>query len=223
MAAILFQKFFNFKSRIIVIIYLFSIIQFSISIAQNCGYNASPEATCRWGLPYPSCSLEGVAEKCVRIKFHFINNTTGAINSPSDLYFGYLIEEINKVYSSSKIRFTFEEECVHRFSKLLYETQMFESTQIIRSLLADENAELLPIEERDPELGYLDGYLNVYFVQQIQGLASGFRPASLVVFPIYGDFSNLIHEIGHALGLSHTHRVIPKPLNVFAKTQRPKI
>ena len=42
--------------------------------AQICGENMSATEMCRWGLPYPSCSLEGVDEKCIKLKFHFLNN-----------------------------------------------------------------------------------------------------------------------------------------------------
>lgn len=88
------QLFFPIEWQILIGLFLFLN---SNATAQNCGMNLEETEFCRWGLPYPSCSLEGVDEKCIGLKFHFLNNTTGPIDSPTDNHFGHVVEQLNIV------------------------------------------------------------------------------------------------------------------------------
>lgn len=91
--------------------------------SQECGDNVKSTDVRRHGLPHPTepCNIDGIDEKCIRIKFHYVNNTTSTSQSPSDVFFAELLNELNKAYKNSKIQFTFENQCVHRVTQYMYE------------------------------------------------------------------------------------------------------
>ena len=136
----------------------------------------APWEMCRWGLDYPSCTLEGTNQKCVRIKIHALNNTSNTSIVFSDAYYVELLNEINKAYKDSKIQFTFGEECINRFTLLLNPlhenvANQPNTAQKIRQLLADSEGEPLPPVPsgqswvfglyRHPDLGYVENYINL--------------------------------------------------------------
>ena len=147
-----------------------------------------------------------------------------ASNSLKDEDFGNILEKLNTVFKSSKIRFTFDGECMHRFSLLLNEneqTGINSGVRIAQYLMDVTNGplqgEILPETvgtwelgvERKPEMEWTPGYINIYFVQNLVGASWGWFKANTVVVNHTAvnqpsGFERLVHEIGHSLGLSHT-------------------
>jgi len=109
------------------------------------------------------------------------------------------LEYINQKYKSSKIHFTTNGECLHAGTV----SPEYNTGPEFYDLLDVVNDE---VTSTDPELDYLHGYINIYIVQALQGANYGYHNISTVVTgngllatPV------LIHEIGHTLGLYHTH------------------
>jgi hypothetical protein len=125
-------------------------------ISQSCGMSEAmlPPANCRHGLPHPDCTLSGRSVKCVKVKFHYINNTGSSPTPPSEAYLGNLLEYINQKYKSSKIHFTTNDECLHIGTV----DPQYNTGPEFYELLDVVNDE---VTSTDPELDYLHGYINI--------------------------------------------------------------
>lgn len=210
------------KMLLILLISIFN-THFTISQEPLIGCGVNENNTCRRCLPHPTCEIENREPKCVRIKFHHINNTNGASTSPTDEEFARLLEWVNRDYEKAKIRFDFDGQCVHRES---ISSDINTSIELIDLIGADASIPditindvtfseeegckmgVVPFEVQDPDLGYLENYINVYFVQDLNSLPSGFYGLAGVVViespPAFNSVATLIHEIGHVMGLNHT-------------------
>lgn len=150
--------------------------------------------------PYPQCAIGN--SYCIKIKFHFLNNTQNQMNSPSDEIFRKLLADLNILYAQAKIRFTFVDECVSRVDV---------PSNITISTIGNLESNLLEnnVPRTTSPFNYVDDAINVYFLQD------DFQPASAGWG--YGKFRTdkyqylysipnahvLAHEIGHCLSLNH--------------------
>ncbi|MEP6646421.1 MAG: zinc-dependent metalloprotease [Saprospiraceae bacterium] len=141
-------------------------------------------------IPYPDCTLESYEPICVRVKFHFLNNTSKPSQAPGDAFCFDLLNRINETLSAGKIHLTFDYNCIHRGDL---------TTQI------DMNTDISDlIGSNDPEVDYDPNSINLYFLQSSpNNTYFGSFTGKHAVLPI-DDFPALIHEVGHTLGLDHT-------------------
>lgn len=57
---------------------------------------------------------------------------------------------------------------------------------------------------RYPNLEWIQGYLNIYFLQNLSTASTGLFLGNFAVVNKYTSIATLVHEIGHTLGLGHT-------------------
>ena len=173
---------------------LFTLISPFLLIGQSGGsgiFNcASPEPS---EIMSPGDCTPG-SQKCVRVLFHFLNNTINPTNSPSDEFFKKFLDELNKYFEPGNIHLTFGPKCIFTGS---VSTDLDDDSKFAPYFF-DGNNNFAP----KPEMGWDDEYLNIYFFQKAifnGGVARGNWSCNSIL-----DTRVLSHEIGHMLGLTHT-------------------
>lgn len=176
-----------------------------------CEINTDDEP--RHGLAYPDCDLTEREFKCVKIKFHYLNNTDETSESLSDQEFASILDELNRAYFKSKIKFDFDGECIQRGD---LGTDEYNTAFSLYPLVADPitGVPYSPLDVNyNNNMQYLAGYLNVYFCQTLGPVGTNigvfetdvvFVKSSSSGSQITSLNSHLVHEIGHILGLRHT-------------------
>lgn len=131
--------------------------------------------------------------KCIRIKFHFLNNTSNPRENISAQFFLDILNQLNKDFEPYSILFTPEDICPHLGPENL-QTQVTTHNHIV-NLFTGGNPP--PSEfEHDPNA------LNLYFFQQdIEPSSAAFGNYTYVR---RNQIIDLTHEVGHFLGLRHT-------------------
>ncbi|MEO6132244.1 MAG: hypothetical protein ABIQ02_10380, partial [Saprospiraceae bacterium] len=151
----------------------------------------------------PVYNLDNYDLKCVRIKFHYLNNTNDPSLAPSNAFYYDLLERINAVFAPGKIRFTMDDNCIHVADPLIMADYTIDSQKDVLSLIGKDEF------DHDPYA------VNVYTLQKI--FLTTF-PGPPTQDPIYQFWANtfktavvrldnlplIIHELGHTLGLIHT-------------------
>ncbi len=172
------------------------------AIAQdpNCA-SSGLSNNCRWGLPHPQHCEEERSHKCVRIKVHEINNLSGAPNPQPDRLYKVYIEELNKRYAPYNISFTFDDQCIHRGTKLTYTNQP--SAEILSLFSYNDSLDI--VTSVDTALHYEEGYVNIYFLRSFLGNPRGDFRLRSAVFGQGSSIITVVHEVAHVLGLGHTH------------------
>lgn len=165
-----------------------------------------------------SCNLANESILCVRIKFHFLNNTADPISAPTDAFYYDLLEKINEAYAPGKIKFTFDYNCIHR------ETLSQGLRNIINnpSLAPNNHLKVITLAGQSISSTYNYAYqeefeedpnsINIYSLQEQIPNANGSTTYRFfanyykrAIVPLTQDsIAVLIHEIGHTLGLIHT-------------------
>lgn len=196
------------KDKIKVLFFVLAFISSNSIYSQFCEINTSTEP--RHGLPHPDCDLSLKTEQCVKIKFHFVDNTTEEKVALTDQECAIILDELNKAFKPSKIKFDFAGECVHRtVIEVVDGSSPFEIFEKIADPMTG-----IPIPPAnvnyDPNMEYVPGHLNIYFAYGL-GFYIGVLPADAVIIDspegkesITNFNSSLCHEIGHVLGLGHT-------------------
>lgn len=131
--------------------------------------------------------------KCIRIKFHFLNNTSNPRENISPQFFVDILTQLNKDFGQYNISFTPDNICPHLGPENL-QTQVTTHNQIV-SIFAGGNPP-------PPEFEHESNVMNLYFFQQ------DITPSSAA----FGNYAyvrrsqliDLTHEVGHFLGLRHT-------------------
>ena len=164
----------------------------------ECGTISDPEYEYyRAAFEPPDCDLSNHSIKCVKLKFHYINNTQSTSTSPSDEDFYRLIQLVNEAYKPSKIRFTLLDECIHRVS---LDIQTYSELHE----MIWKNGQIDP----DPEIEWGEDYINIFgFQEAISNPAPRAVPWGDYVYSIQytpSRVTTLVHELGHILSLVHT-------------------
>lgn len=152
--------------------------------------------------PMPYDSLVLTEHKCLKIKFHFYNNTNDPINAPSDEVFKKLLEDLNNYYSTGNIQFKFVDECVnvqdHDSIKMIQKLSQVDST------ILDQNQQ----GKTWAPFNYVPDAINVFMFQQSLPNSGGFGWGQMDTINefLYTtlDAKILAHELGHVLSLWHT-------------------
>ncbi len=92
--------------------------------------------------------------KCIRIKFHYLNNTNDPSLAPSDLFYYDLLQKINAAFLPGKIRFTMDDNCIHRVNLEM------------NGYTIDQQADVLTLLNED-EFENDDNAINVYSLQEV--------------------------------------------------------
>lgn len=152
--------------------------------------------------PEPYDGLELTDPKCLKIKFHYFNNTNNPINVPSDDLFRKLLEDLNKYYLPGNIQFHLVDECVN--------VQDHDSIKVITAV---NNLDSAIIDQNHKgktwhPFNYVENAINVFIFQQSFNNSDGWGygqddTINEYVYSIL-DAKVLAHEIGHVLSLWHT-------------------
>ncbi len=203
-----------FKSKLVfgLIFLLTNFLIISKSLAQNC----SSEELSACDVP-TNCEPENSPLICVRVLFHFLNNTDNPDASPSDQFCFELLQRTNRELKIGNVRITFDYNCVHRekltedFRDLLvYNTDISKYISVIPT--PDVTQEIIEQMEYDPNS------INVYILQRgLTGAYFGSQTGKHTV-TIVADFPTFIHELGHCLGLAHTFSLVPPGQEIAIKT-----
>ena len=149
---------------------------------------------------YPGCALG--TPKCLKIKFHFINNTSDPMNSPSDAEFRNLLSLINEIYSPSGISFSTDIECIHRT------TIVGASPFNIRAGLGippnDPQYSQYVIPEDVEPFKYKNNFINIYMYHANNGGGTTYLSNHFRFCRSANDPPLLAPVIGHAFSLNHT-------------------
>ncbi len=150
--------------------------------------------------PYDGLELSGI--KCLKIKFHYFNNTNNLINAPSDNTFRKLLADLNKLFLPGEIQFHLVEECIN--------VQDHDSVKIIRrlsqvdSVILDQNHH----GKTWAPFNYVPNAINVFIFQQSLPNSGGFGWGQFDTINEFlyttMDAKILAHELGHVLSLWHT-------------------
>ncbi len=148
-------------------------------------------SSCLTSKTAPDFSGPAMSERpsqCLKIKFHFVKDNSNNEAFPSDEDYLRILTELNSAYSNSKLKFEMAD-CINR--------QTFNGEFNYTNVLFSPNKTL--------EFDWDPNALNVYSESQTNGAHDG------IAFP-YRNFcitkaggTQMIHEIGHLLGLIHTH------------------
>ncbi|MDQ3143101.1 MAG: zinc-dependent metalloprotease [Bacteroidota bacterium] len=146
-------------------------------------------------------NLANLDPKCVKIKFHVINNTSGNTENLPDEILLQLIEKVNLIFGNTKIRFSIGYNCTHRAT-----LTNITSDVIFRELIGDVTPGNF---NPNPSLNWDQNAINIFFFQQ-SIFPSPYRSFRHYPVVYMGEFlsalntSIAIHELGHALSLNHT-------------------
>ncbi len=146
--------------------------------------------------------VDALSMKCVRIKFHVINNTSNQTQDLPDYFILQLLEKVNAIYGNTKLKFSLENNCTHRATLSGIDTD-----QDFRSKIGD----ITPGNfNPDPDLAWDPNAINV-FVFQNSIFNRPYHSGKYYPWIYLGEFGSvkagggtLAHELGHALSLKHT-------------------
>lgn len=146
-------------------------------------------------------NLANLDPKCVKIKFHVINNASGNTENLPDEILLQLIEKVNFIFGNTKIRFSVGNNCTHRET-----LTNITSDAIFRQLIGDVTPGNF---DPDPSLNWDQNAINIFFFQQsiFSRPYHSFRNYPVVymgTFQTALNSSTAGHELGHALSLKHT-------------------
>ena len=193
------SKGFTIKSKLMVKLLFTCLISLylSRSAAQNCNTEElSPSLLEEMNLP--NCEPENSPLLCIRVKFHFLNNTTEPIAAPTDEYYFELFEKTNKVLGLGNLRITFDYNCIHRETLTEDVASMIHVNKDISTLINSTDPAIIAQLEYDPNS------INIYTLQSFpEHVFFGSFLGKHTVTPTF-NFPLFIHEFGHCLGLPHT-------------------
>ena len=150
--------------------------------------------------PCPTCRVETVGVRYrIPVVFWVYNNAAGTDNTPEDRQIQAALDHVNRDYRDNDTGFRFYLACngIRRVNNDDWvETSDFETIGA-------------PFERAAPNPNFVKGAINIHVVRNNQGLYNPFVDAIFVSRNRVTDpdrRSTLSHEIGHALGLLHTHQ-----------------
>jgi hypothetical protein len=198
----------DFWNRLLtVIIFVFTVIPYSHAQLAECNAEEFTSEELDEMSEATDCNMDHFEMKCVRIKFHWLNNTSGPITAPCDAFYFDLLQQINKELAPGKIRFTFDYNCIHRETLTSQFSAQITSNDV-GAFVNSTNSSIQAQMEYDPNA------INVYTLQSpfpttINGnqifIYVGSYAKKYACVPVnIGRFDLLMHELGHTIGLSHT-------------------
>lgn len=181
---------FFFKKFIFVAIVFLIVTNYSM-LRSQCLLGQFTKAPCL----KPNCSLGD--KKCIKLKIHYINNSGGQSNAPSDEFFRNFLNQINAFYSGGNIEFTYETECIHRV-----DMPGKNKSSLNSDLVKDANGKIIEGTAFDYKANYFNAY--IYQVNGGGGYSYGADDPKNEFFQAELDALTFAHELGHTLSLSHT-------------------
>ncbi len=139
-----------------------------------------------------NCDIGSLSHKCVKLRFHYINNTADTIKENLEYKWAHQLRYVNEVFAPTKIRFTTGSDCINKIQKYPgygYEDWRIEKNNNHASLGMDPNGIDVFVFQDQPEERHAH---------------SGVGEKSAIY--LYENDWDLAHELGHALGLYHTQQ-----------------
>lgn len=145
--------------------------------------------------PLPECEI-GATPKCIKIKFHFVNNAdTGASKVPSNQKLSEILSHLNASFGAGNIRFTNAENCLN-----IIDLPNVKSDSLKWSL----------IKNKKPETGYPWFYdttaVNIFFFNKLTSPSHAYGQVdeNNEYLAAKIDPKDVTHEMGHIFSLFHT-------------------
>ena len=147
--------------------------------------------------PCPTCRVEVGVRYRIPLVFWVYNNNAGTDITPDDREIRDALERVNEDHRVNDTGFRFYIACdgIRRInSDDLVEIGDFEATVNTK------------IDFRYPNSNFVKGTINIHVVRNVQGMYNPYTDAIFIGRGrLTGNRGTLSHEIGHALGLQHTH------------------
>ncbi len=159
-------------------------MQFGFGQSDWCGFVPDPNAPEQVQM---NCDTQ-FATKCVRINFHFINNTSDSEENVPDDFFLTLLERLNTAFEPHFIQFRLDDECV-------------EHASCDTSINTYEEFDSLFRGNPPSQFNHKADFLNFYIIQNDFARSA---TSSKYVQVRRTQLQDLAHEVGHFFGLDHT-------------------
>ncbi len=139
-----------------VYIYLVVILCSILQLKSQSGFSCKTEPN---NLIFSPAVCDVGSQKCVKIKFHFMNNSGGNLNQPNDILFRDLLNYFNDVFHSGNIHFSTASECIHvgTTDPSLVAVPTQSNPNSVYSHFFDSNGQ--PVN--DPDFGYDNQAINI--------------------------------------------------------------
>ncbi len=187
--------------RVIWIIIALCFWQSRVAVSQEvCGTTAGSSTDPLAGYMCPTCDLNSVGATCeggtIRLFFHFIRRADGSVGAPTNQVTA-MLNLVNSAYQSQNLTFVSSGSDEIRNNSLA--NLAFDQANVLFGQNAQPNAIDVYVLANDVDYPLRPGAI-------VAGAAQSILSKALYLSRNYFLSSTFPHELGHCLGLFHTHR-----------------